>query len=353
MNVKLVKIDLRFIQKKKSQDVYLEAFYPLVDGIIYQPVKWIIKSGQLSNDYMKNSSQIKAKDRDVKTKLMNEITTPLSGGLFKIVKEKVFFDNYSSKGLGAVIFLTNLTGANANRDAKLYIRTFLEEFQGLNIATLFQDPNNAPKEAIEFLQNANEKVDILSFEDFVMQNEEYASILSYNYYENIRTCSTKNPVIDKNKNGQAKDSEMLYKEIISEIKDAEKLNINNTGVIMNAFKKNLDRRFGFVFSTRRCLICGIHHPNMLVASHIKARSESETVDEKIDGKNGLWLCAQHDRAFDRRLITFESNGQIKICDQLKSEKIFNENFFLPSNVFNESKKYLEFHNLKYKEKFGN
>lgn len=91
---------------------------------------------------------------------------------------------------------------------------------------------------------------------------------------------------------------------------------------------------------------------MLVASHIKARSESDDIEEKISGANGLWLCAQHDRAFDRRLFTFSDEGKLIISSALLTEDIFADlNYSLPLDVIFRSKIFLQFHKQKFCEKF--
>lgn len=47
-----------------------------------------------------------------------------------------------------------------------------------------------------------------------------------------------------------------------------------------------------------------------IASHIKPWSECETYDEAIECENGILLCPNHDKLFDKGYITFDENGQI-------------------------------------------
>lgn len=54
----------------------------------------------------------------------------------------------------------------------------------------------------------------------------------------------------------------------------------------------------------RCAITSLNVPDLLVASHIVPWSKSTT--RRCDPTNGLCLNALHDRAFDRGLITFDS-----------------------------------------------
>jgi putative restriction endonuclease len=47
---------------------------------------------------------------------------------------------------------------------------------------------------------------------------------------------------------------------------------------------------------------------ILIASHIKAWRNCENTDERLDGANGILLCAHIDKLFDQHLITFKKVG---------------------------------------------
>jgi putative restriction endonuclease len=67
-----------------------------------------------------------------------------------------------------------------------------------------------------------------------------------------------------------------------------------------------------------CGICGIDLPQLLVASHIvswKARKETRT-----DPQNGLCLCALHDKAFDRGLVTVSPTFQVLVSQNTLKSK---------------------------------
>lgn len=64
-----------------------------------------------------------------------------------------------------------------------------------------------------------------------------------------------------------------------------------------------------------CKVCGMQHPKLLIASHIKSWLESDAM-EKLDPDNGLLLCPNHDAAFDRHLISFQDDGTILLSPQL-------------------------------------
>ena len=95
---------------------------------------------------------------------------------------------------------------------------------------------------------------------------------------------------------------------------------------------------------KKCCLCGIDNPNLLVASHIKPWSKSNK-DEKVDINNGLLLCPNHDRLFDRGFISFDTKGKIIVSKSLSKENIvklnLKEDFSIEIN--NENKKYFDYH----------
>ena len=68
----------------------------------------------------------------------------------------------------------------------------------------------------------------------------------------------------------------------------------------------------------RCIITGLDNPRLLLASHIKPWAVS-TNTERLNTENGLCLSPAYDRLFDIGLITFSSNGQLRISSQLGSQ----------------------------------
>lgn len=122
--------------------------------------------------------------------------------------------------------------------------------------------------------------------------------------------------------------------------------------IQKIFRNNL-----FVECNSGCMVCGIKNEEMLVASHINPAAKSNAA-EKADSDNGLLLCANHDKLFDRYLITFScENGKIKIADRLnKDDRLLlgiDENICLKDSFLNaKRKKYLKLHNDEF-EKLNN
>lgn len=64
----------------------------------------------------------------------------------------------------------------------------------------------------------------------------------------------------------------------------------------------------------QCCACGIAVPSLLTASHIKPWAVDATT--RSSPRNGLALCALHDRAFDRGLITVLPTLAISVSPKL-------------------------------------
>lgn len=120
--------------------------------------------------------------------------------------------------------------------------------------------------------------------------------------------------------------------------------------VQRIFKSNL-----MVSSNKRCVVCGIEHPEMLIGSHIKP-SKMSSVEEKADYNNGLLLCCNHDKLFDRFLITFDSvTGRIRISKTLsENDKLrlgLNNEIKLDESMLNSTRKeYLKYHNATFEMK---
>ncbi len=99
---------------------------------------------------------------------------------------------------------------------------------------------------------------------------------------------------------------------------------------------------------KRCRITGISDKAFLVASHIKPWAISND-KEKLDTNNGLLLTPNLDRAFDRGLISFSSNGKILLSKRLSGavSKVLGFNSSTHIGALNlAQQKYLKFHREK-------
>ena len=69
----------------------------------------------------------------------------------------------------------------------------------------------------------------------------------------------------------------------------------------------------------KCALTGMAIPQLLVASHIIPWSENE--ERRADPTNGLCLNVLHDKAFDRHLITFDTDLRLVVSNALKTKDI--------------------------------
>lgn len=104
-----------------------------------------------------------------------------------------------------------------------------------------------------------------------------------------------------------------------------------------------------------CCITGLSTSQMLVASHIKPRSDSND-SEKTNPTNGLCLNGLHDKAFDKGFLTVDENYIVHISNDITDvvngetvERYFkfydNKKIIMPDR-FLPNIEYLQYHNDK-------
>ncbi len=69
--------------------------------------------------------------------------------------------------------------------------------------------------------------------------------------------------------------------------------------------------------SKKCCLTGLGVEKLLVASHIKPWKDSDPKTERLAASNGLLLNALHDRAFDKGLITIDTNFNVRISRKVK------------------------------------
>ena len=103
-----------------------------------------------------------------------------------------------------------------------------------------------------------------------------------------------------------------------------------------------------------CCITGIAIPELLNAGHIKPWRDSNPTTERTNPQNGLCLNALHDKAFDKGLITIDTEYRIILSSKLKdiyASEVVKEYFGRYEGVqirlpyrFPPSKEFLMYHN---------
>ena len=113
----------------------------------------------------------------------------------------------------------------------------------------------------------------------------------------------------------------------------------NTRVNQSVFRDLLIRKYG------KCCLCGADDQDLLIASHIKPWADS-TRKERVDEENGLLLCPNHDKLFDKGYITFDGDGKIVVSPKLsKANRVFfNVNSDMSLNMSPKTKEYMKYHN---------
>lgn len=156
-----------------------------------------------------------------------------------------------------------------------------------------------------------------------------------------------------------KEAKKLEKMLLETEGLAEKYGVEGTvlseSIVRNS---NLQRIFKYnllVSQGCKCAVCEISNEEVLNGSHIKPAAKCNA-DEKADFNNGLLLCCNHDRLFDRYLITFNfMDGQIETSKVLSDEDIkhlnLDKNFKLNNELLTiERRKYLTEHNIEFRKK---
>ena len=130
------------------------------------------------------------------------------------------------------------------------------------------------------------------------------------------------------------DKEIETKQLQGEEREA----LIKVRVNQSAFRKLLMRRY------THCCLCDVDDESLLVASHIKPWAKSSHA-EKVDVNNGLLLCPNHDKLFDRGYISFDNGGHIVISDELSKNCAISMNIKndLQIELSNDNIKYMEYH----------
>lgn len=130
------------------------------------------------------------------------------------------------------------------------------------------------------------------------------------------------------------DKEIETKQLQGEEREA----LIKVRVNQSAFRKLLMRRY------THCCLCDVDDESLLVASHIKPWAKSSHA-EKVDVNNGLLLCPNHDKLFDRGYISFDNGGHIIISDELSKNCAISMNIKndMQIELSNDNIKYMEYH----------
>ena len=175
----------------------------------------------------------------------------------------------------------------------------------------------------------------MSDSDFIAKNTRgnhmYSNALKqYRYFLNAVTEDVDDsPYIESIKNDE-------------QIPETERKAIIQSRVGQGAFRKSLFEKYH-----GRCIITGIDHPKLLVASHIKPWAVSSN-KERLSVDNGLLLSATYDRLFDSGLITFDKHGKIFLSSFIGAENTkrlnLSKDMCFNLRISGNMGEYLDYHN---------
>lgn len=115
--------------------------------------------------------------------------------------------------------------------------------------------------------------------------------------------------------GRKKDIEKI--EATEKLTGSEKEIVSKVRINQSYFRRIMLEKY-----TGKCCLCGVNNEDLLIASHIKPWSVSDE-NEKLNEFNGLLLCPNHDKLFDKGFISFDNNGNILISKKLdKTNRMF-------------------------------
>ncbi|MDQ0896314.1 MULTISPECIES: HNH endonuclease [unclassified Paenibacillus] len=163
--------------------------------------------------------------------------------------------------------------------------------------------------------------DPITIEDLQKVSARFTRFQSYMPYINredvpalLILLARKNPHRANEIDNDAADEFVLVVERgIQEIPKTEREQIIRSRIGQSLFRDRLLKQ------RQRCDLCPVSNLNVLTASHIKEWSCCESNFERLDPENGLLLCPNHDRLFDRKLISFEDDGTIIISTKLTED----------------------------------
>lgn len=123
-----------------------------------------------------------------------------------------------------------------------------------------------------------------------------------------------------------------------ELEGKEKEAVVKVRINQDKFREKLINKY------KKCCLCNVNMNELLVASHIKPWSISDA-NEKLDIHNGLLMCPNHDKLFDRGYISFDDTGRILISERLddNNRMYMNITAKMKIDITEENIKYIKYH----------
>ncbi len=121
--------------------------------------------------------------------------------------------------------------------------------------------------------------------------------------------------------GDTLDIDSLVTDVIDvcgdDVSETEKLQLVSARVGQGVFRERVAKLWG----GERCAVTLIDIKEILIASHIRPWRDCKDSRDRLDGANGLLLCAHIDKLFDSHLLSFElKNRSFKLRTSKKLDK---------------------------------
>ncbi|HFI9378723.1 TPA: HNH endonuclease [Vibrio parahaemolyticus] len=102
-----------------------------------------------------------------------------------------------------------------------------------------------------------------------------------------------------------------------DVSETEKLQLISARVGQGVFRERVAKLWG----GERCAVTLIDIKELLIASHIRPWRDCQGRSDRLDGANGLLLCAHIDKLFDSHLLSFElKNRSFRLRTSKKLDK---------------------------------
>ena len=125
--------------------------------------------------------------------------------------------------------------------------------------------------------------------------------------------------------------------VFDEVFNTEKIALTKLRVGQGGYRTGLIAKYN-----SQCVVTGITHPKLLIASHIKPWSVCED-NERVDIENGLLLSANMDKLFDCGLITFKLSISSFVGSENEKKLHISKDINVDLKASKQLLRYLEYH----------
>ncbi|MCD9480067.1 HNH endonuclease [Photobacterium phosphoreum] len=203
--------------------------------------------------------------------------------------------------IGYIKHVECLTRADAEYAASIYERNgwFDEMSNDLNVIGADGSKVNEDDALLNFNIRFNPK-DFIPYEPYVEISE---------LYNNHRYILLNEMVDTKVHKQDINSADSIFNDLIdlcsSNLSKTETSQLVSARIGQGVFRERVTKLWG----GEKCAVTLIDIKEILIASHIRPWRDCENSSDRLDGANGLLLCAHIDKLFDKYLLSFELKNQ--------------------------------------------